>query len=80
MMSQTPEFIRAAAELARSAPRQWGAFIEQLDRYAARKRDDCVLAPTDQLFVAQGRAQGVNTLVRDISEACKKQEAADGRR
>lgn len=69
MAGATKEFLRATAALARSAPREWEAFITELRLYADRKRDECVQSPLADLPVAQGRAQGVNQLTKDISEA-----------
>jgi hypothetical protein len=68
-MSATKEFVRAAASLAHASPREWDAFMVELRAYGDRKRDDCIHAPADVVLVAQGRAQGIGQLTKDMADA-----------
>lgn len=68
------EVILKAADLARSRPQEWAAFVAALDTYTTTIRDQCISSPLDVLPVAQGRAQQCVALLR-LLENCVK--AAD---
>lgn len=59
-----------ATNLAQAAPRQWQEFLDAFKTYADSKRDECVRAPQDQIFAAQGRAQQCLVL-HDLYSNCK---------
>lgn len=68
------DLILKAANLARSAPKEWSDFLAAFKDYADTRRDQCVSSSPDALFVAQGRAQSCVALLR-LFEDCLK--AAD---
>ena len=80
MAGTQKDFILAAAALSRSAPAQWDAFMLELKAYADRKRDDCVQATVDTLQVAQGRAQAVSGILKEMTEARANSDKIEGRR
>jgi len=64
------ELIFAAADLSRTAPREWAAFIAALGVYTDNKRDLCIQSPPDNIRTAQGRAQecvAIFRLLKDCS-------------
>jgi hypothetical protein len=63
------ELRHATNNLRAHAPEQWKSFIEQLTAHATSSRDFCIHAPVEQLQVAQGRAQALSLLVKDLSES-----------
>jgi len=53
------ELVRRTAELARSSPTAWSAFVAEFRKYADRIKDQCVASPIVDLPVRQGIARGV---------------------
>lgn len=49
--------IKAAAELARTAPETWGRFVAAFEVHNDTQRDQVVQSPLDTLQGAQGRAR-----------------------
>lgn len=70
-MASDNEFLLKAAALARAAPTQWDEFLSAFKDYAARRRDECVQAPSDRIFLAQGHAQRCNVLLNELTD-CRK--------
>lgn len=66
-MSKDRELIHKAAALARSAPREWGDFLQAMQVYTDEKRDQCISSPVESLQVSQGRAQNARDLLRLLS-------------
>lgn len=64
------QFIIKAAALSRAAPNEWRGFVEEFKRYVDRRRDECVRAPADMVFVAQGRAQQCDVLFGQL-DTCR---------
>ncbi len=60
-----------AARLSRAAPNTWDDFIAAFEAYTAVRRDACVLAPADKIFVQQGKAQQCAELLSLFSTAIK---------
>jgi hypothetical protein len=58
-----------AAALARSAPREWKAFIEAFKKYGDRQRDAMMAAARDELEKSQGRAQQCALLTPLLEDA-----------
>lgn len=51
------EITKRTAALARSAPHEWGAFVEEFRKLTDAKKNACVQSPLVGLQVAQGQAQ-----------------------
>lgn len=60
-----------AAELARSSPLAWRAFLEEFRKYANRAKDGCIQSPIEELQVRQGIARGVAASL-ELFETCVK--------
>lgn len=69
-MKPDEALIAAAVELSSSAPRQWQEFLAALKLHSDKRRDECVRAPSAEVFIAQGRAQESSTLV-DTLTGCR---------
>lgn len=65
------DLATVAAELARSAPHQWHAFLVALKAYSDEARDNLVASPMDRLPLMQGRAQASAQLLHTLQQAIK---------
>jgi hypothetical protein len=61
-MNADAEFVKAAANLARSNPAAWQAFMVQMQVYSSTQIGNLVQSPLEHLALAQGRAQAVARL------------------
>lgn len=52
-----------AAQLARTAPREWREFLEALAVHNEVHRTNLIMSPLHELPVNQGRAQALSTLL-----------------
>lgn len=73
-MGKDRELIIAAADLARSSPRSWEAFLQAMQDYTDEKRDQCISSPVEALQVSQGRAQNSRDLLRLFTDCLKTSE------
>lgn len=63
------DLIVKSAELGRSCPEQWAAFLTAFKQYMEDVKDQVVSCPIENLPVAQGRAQAVVKLSDMLSGA-----------
>ncbi len=61
-MDPGSELTLKAAALARAAGPTWDEFLKAFEAYAEMRGRECVQAPHDKIFVAQGRAQQCSVL------------------
>jgi hypothetical protein len=71
------ELILAAARLARTAPQQWDEFVTAYQDYTDDKIIAVVQAPVELLQTVQGRAQGLTSLGRVLTDCRKTAESID---
>lgn len=56
---QEVDFVWAAADLARRNPESWKRLVDASNALAAATTNACITSPTENLQVAQGRAQAM---------------------
>lgn len=73
-MTTTPnrphdELMLVAARLSRATPNTWDEFLKAFEAYSSDRSRDCVAAPYDKIYLAQGRAQQCAELAKLFREA-----------
>lgn len=63
------ELSMAAARLARGSPQSWDEFKAKFRKLSDERSAQCVAAPAQQVFLAQGRAQSMVELLALFEEA-----------
>lgn len=63
------ELVVKAAQLARSSPREWSEFLEEIRKHTDRVKDEMVSSTSDTLLVNQGRARESAALLK-LYEGC----------
>lgn len=79
-MQQQDNLILKAANLAKASPQQWRDFLDALAAYTEIHKDNLIKSPLPELPVNQGRAQGLTTLHKVLSEAVASADKIKGTR
>lgn len=79
-MTGDRELILRAAELARSAPRNWNEFLGAFQHFTDQIKNDCIQSPLEHLPVTQGRAQLAAHLLTMLTNCLASADKIEGKK
>lgn len=71
---------KAAANLAKSSPNGWQAFVEAMSMFAEHHRHNLVMSPLPELPINQGRAQILSTLTDNLRNCVGNADKLEGKK